>query len=171
MTESQVPAGLREWIGLDFCGEECLGSCCGTEGLGCWDEMMKWNEGFSALNGLTMPHSRHLLRHSGPTKFQSLRRWVQFHGTLSGAVRHFNSRDFATALRGLGELLAETARSTQVLKRHLSGTLRDTKKHRGHRGHLSIFRIFFFCLHIRVARSCTSRLPLAAPPQSCQPWH
>ena len=24
MTESQVPAGLREWIGLDFCGEEYL---------------------------------------------------------------------------------------------------------------------------------------------------
>lgn len=63
MTESQVPAGLREWIGLDFCGEE---------------------------------------------------RWVQFHGTLSGVVRHFNSRDFATSLRGLGELLAETARSTQA---------------------------------------------------------
>ncbi len=46
--------------------------------------------------------------------FLYLRRWVQFHGTLSGVVRHFNSRDFATALRGLGELLAETARSTQA---------------------------------------------------------
>ena len=25
MAESQVPPGLREWIGLDFCGEEFLG--------------------------------------------------------------------------------------------------------------------------------------------------
>ena len=50
--------------------------------------------------------------------FLQLRRWVQFHGTLSGVVRHFNSRDFATALRGLGELLAETARSTQAHSRN-----------------------------------------------------
>jgi len=33
-------------------------------------------------------------------------------------VRHFNGRDFATALRGLGELLAETARSTQAHSRN-----------------------------------------------------
>ncbi|CAK9028330.1 unnamed protein product [Durusdinium trenchii] len=58
VAESQLPAGLRQWIGLDFCGEE---------------------------------------------------RWVQFHGSLSEVVGHFNNHHFPVALRGLAELLATTA--------------------------------------------------------------
>ena len=64
-------------------------------------------------------------------------------------VRHFNSRDFATALRGLGELLAETARSTQVLKRHLSGTLGDTKNTGDTGDTCQIYNVMLmFCLYL-----------------------
>lgn len=38
-----------------------------------------------------------------------LRRWVQFHGSLSEVVGHFNNHHFPVALRGLAELLATTA--------------------------------------------------------------
>lgn len=134
MTESQVPAGLREWIGLDFCGEECLGSCCGTEGLGCWDEMecrifnseRSYHATLQTFIEAQRPNKVPVAEALGSVPWHSERRGPPFQQS-----RLCHGPTWSWRAVGRDGTQHPGAKATPF---------RDTgghKKHRGHRGHLS----------------------------------
>lgn len=103
-----------------------------------WDAGMKWNEGFSALNGLTMPHSRQtFIEAQRPNKVPVAEALgsVPWHSERRGPPfqqsRLCHGPTWSWRAVGRDGTQHPGAKATPF---------RDTggyKKHRGHRGHLS----------------------------------